>query len=128
MQVPSTTNIFAPVRTPPRRRKRKNAPQQAAVEQVTVVAATVFSIHEVDFQFSAPVTSVGGVGNEQIVLTTFIGPETPSMAEQISADVVRFRFDGGAVEAGLGWEIEAVPQGLDYHGREFVVPQAGTVQ
>ena len=112
----------------PRRRKRKAAPTSAAVEQVTVVSATVFSIFEVDFAFSAPVTSVGGVGNEQIVLTTFIGEETPSMAEQVSPTVVRFRFDGGAVEAGLSWNIAAVPEGLDYHGREFVVPQQGTVQ
>ena len=110
----------------PRRRRRKAAPQQA-VEQVTVVSATVFSIYEVDFQFSSAVTSVGGAGNEQVVLTTFIGDETPSMATQVNATTVRFRFDGGAVESGLSWNIAAVPEGLDFHGREFVVPQSGAV-
>ena len=121
-----STFIFTP-RAVPRRRQRTAATRQAAVEQVTVVAATVASIHEVDFSFSAPVTTVGGVGNEQIVLTTFIGEETPSMAEQISATTVRFRFDGGAVEAGLSWQIDAVPEGLDFHGAVFGVPQNGAV-
>ena len=125
--------MLLPVPPKSRRRRRRRrvkpspAPALPPVSDVTVLAATVASIYEVDFSFSSAVTSVGGAGNEQVVLTTFIGDETPSMATQVNATTIRFRFDGGAVEAGLAWAIDAVPQALDFHGREFVVPQSGAV-
>ena len=124
--------MLLPVPPKSRRRRRRRvkpspAPALPPVSDVTVLAATVASIYEVDFSFSSAVTSVGGAGNEQIVLTTFIGEETPSMATQVNATTVRFRFDGGAIEAGLPWSIASVPDGLDFHGATFVVPQDGTV-
>ena len=121
-----TQSAFPPVPRPPRRkRSKRNEPAPPAI--VTVVSATVTGFFEVDFQFSHPVTSIGGAGNEQIVITTQSGAETPSMSEQISATTVRFRIDSGLVEAGDPWEVLVVPEGLDFHGRTFVVPQGGTL-
>ena len=85
------------------------------------------SLHEVDFAFSAPVTSSGGVGNEQIVIVAGGEPNTSSSAEQVSAMIVRFWFES-VTEAGDAWTIENVPDGLDFHGAGFGVPQGGVVE
>ena len=117
------------------RRKRRNRDFRYLAQGVWPPAATSLyvvgvrrtSLFDVDFSFSAPVTSIGGAGNEQVVVTTASGQETPSMAQQISPTTVRFRLDGGTVLAGDPWEILTAPDGLDFHGLTFVVPQAGLV-
>jgi hypothetical protein len=73
------------------------------------------------------VTSIGGAGNAQIVIETALGAETPSAASQVDAMTVRFQYDSGIASSGNAWEILAAPEGLDFHGETFVVPQGGVV-
>src|SRR5687768_7134933 len=100
-------NIFEPVRNAPRRRKRHGAPAQLPAAGVLVTSVTIHSLHEIDFSFSSAVTSVGGVGNEQIVIVSGGGSNTPSSAEQVDATTVRFWFES-VTAAGDAWAIAAV--------------------
>ena len=122
--------LLPPLILKPRRRRKKNARAADAAPLpaagVVVESVTIHSLHEIDFAFNAPVTSVGGAGNEQIVIISGGEPNTPSSSEQISATVVRFWFES-VTAAGDAWSIDAVPEGLDFHGLTFAVPQSGVV-
>jgi hypothetical protein len=120
------------------RRKRRNRdfrprhapapPPPPPATEILVLSATRIDDYFVDFAFSEPVTSVGGVGNAQVAIVTAWGPETPDSAQQVDATTVRFQIALGPILPGQAWQILSVPEGLDFHGREFVVPQNGIVE
>ncbi|MEA2710004.1 MAG: hypothetical protein QOF78_2605 [Phycisphaerales bacterium] len=120
--------LIFPIQFPRRPRSRGSgklpAPPPPAL--VTVVSATLIDFHQVRFVFSEPV-SCDGSGNEQIIITNELGPETSVESVQESPTAILFWFESGFIVVGDAWDLIAVPSGLDFHGRTCAVPQSGLI-
>ncbi|MEA2711481.1 MAG: hypothetical protein QOF78_4082, partial [Phycisphaerales bacterium] len=119
------SSSFLPARAP-RRRTRRAAAAAPPPALVTIVSVTLIDFHQVRFVFSEPV-SCDGSGNEQIVITNELGPETSVESVQADENTILFWFESGFIVVGDAWELIAVPSGLDFHGRTCAVPQGGVV-
>ena len=94
---------------------------------VVVVAVTVASATELEFEFSPPVTCDGTAAGEPIVDMPFFGWQGAQCSQQIAANVVRFASTDDPLVAGISWQINSVPDGLDLHGATMPLPQSGVV-
>jgi hypothetical protein len=86
---------------------------------------TVASATELDFEFSGPVTCDGTAAGEPIVDMPFFGWQGAQSSQQVAANIVRFAFADDQLVAGVAWQINSVPAGLDLLGATMPLPQAG---
>jgi hypothetical protein len=94
---------------------------------VLVVAVTLASATELDFEFSLPVTCDGTAEGEPIVDMPFFGWQGAQSSQQISGTIVRYAFADEQLVSGVSWQINSVPAGLDLHGATMPLPQSGVV-
>jgi hypothetical protein len=88
---------------------------------------TLASATELDFEFNLPVTCDGTAAGEPIVDMPFFGWQGAQSSQQIGENIVRFAFTDDQLAAGISWQINSVPAGLDFHGATMPVPQSGIV-
>ena len=100
-------NIFAPVRNPPRRRKRRSVASQSPAPPAAV---TLTAVHTqpapsvLMFVFDDDVISIDGVAAEQFECTLDGAPPPGDSIVEFDADSITLQCPV-AIEAGMGWRV-----------------------
>ncbi len=112
----------------PRRHRARAASAMAAAPAITVVSVTAHDQYLADWEFSAPVTLVGGAGSNVPELEIDGGGQGstgPDSVTQISPTVLRADYSTTTgVFPGDAWQIATQPGTIV---QELEIPQSGNV-